>query len=130
MDRTKEDTLMFFDGHRAVYPLYEALEGELLRRYPQTEIRVQKSQISFYGRHMFACVSFLRPRRKAELPENYFVLTLGLPYPLPSERVAAKTEPYPGRWTTHIVLSAPEELDEELFGWVQQAYGFAEQKRR
>ena len=130
MDRRKEDTMMFFDGHPAVYPLYEALEGELLRRYPQTEIRVQKSQISFYGRHMFACVSFLRPKRKAELPEDYFVLTLGLSYPLQSERVAARTEPYPGRWTTHIVLSAPEELDEELLEWVQQAYEFAEQKRR
>lgn len=128
-ERLREDTLMFFDGHRDIYPLYEAFEDRVLRLYPQTGIRVQKTQIAFYNRHMFACVSFLRPGRKAELPESYFVLTLGLPYPLESERVAVKTEPYPGRWTTHIVLSAPEELDGELFDWVEQAYAFAQSKR-
>lgn len=127
-DRCPEDVLMFFDGHRQVYPLYETLERELLRLYPQTRIKVQKTQISFSCRHMFACVSFMRPKRKAELPPAYFVLTLGLPYPLDSERVAVKTEPYPGRWTTHIVLSAPEQLDGELYDWIEQAYRFAEYK--
>ena len=124
----EEDTLRFFGGHMKVFPLYEALAAELLRRYPQTGIRVQKTQISFSDRYMFACVSFLRPRRKAELPESYFVLTLGLPDPLDSERVAAKTEPYPGRWTTHIVISRPGDLDEELFGWVERAHQFAQRK--
>ena len=42
----------------------------------------------------------------------------GLPAPLESARVAAKTEPYPGRWTTHFVISSPSDLDEEMFGWV------------
>ena len=128
-DRLREDILMFFDGHRQVYPLYETLERELLRRWPQTGIKVGKSQISFSARHMFACVSFLRVRRKAELPESWFVLTLGLPYPLDSPRVAVKTEPYPGRWPTHILLSRPEELDGELYDWVGQAYAFAESKK-
>lgn len=125
----EEDALLFFAGHQEVYPLYRRFETEVLRQYPQTSIRVQKTQLTFSARHVFACVSFLRPRRKAELPENYFVLTLGLSYPLDSERAAAKTEPYPGRWTTHIVISEPEELDEELFGWVRQAYEFAQWKR-
>ena len=124
-ERLEEDTLMFFDGHREVYPLYEAFLARLLRQYPQTAVKVQKTQISFYDRRMFACVSFLRPKRKSELPESYFVLTLGLPGPLRSERVAAKTEPYPGRWTTHIVVSRESDLDEELFGWVEQAHAFA-----
>ena len=59
------------------------------------------------------------------MPERYFVLTLGLPEPLDSDRAAAKTEPYPGRWTTHFVLSEIADLDEELFGWAAQAYAFA-----
>ncbi len=127
-DRLREDILMFFDGRRQVYPLYEALEARLLRQHPETVLRVSKTQISFYDRRMYACVSFLRPRRKAEMPESWFTLTLGLPYPLASERVAARTEPYPGRWTTHIVLSRPEELDGELFEWVRQADEFARTK--
>ena len=44
------------------------------------------------------------------------------PYPLESDRVAVKTEPYPGRWTTHIVVGSTEEVDDELFAWVQQAH--------
>ena len=56
------------------------------------------------------------------------MLTLGLPAPLESDRAAAKTEPYPGRWTTHFVLSSPSELDEELFGWIEQAHAFAQAK--
>ena len=126
--RLEEDVLMFFAGHMAVYPLYEKFEAELLRRHPGTRIKVQKTQISFYDRHMFACVSFLREKQKAELPENWFVLTLGLPGPIPSDRAAVKTEPYPGRWTNHIVLSREDDLDEELFGWLEQAYAFAQCK--
>ena len=104
--------------------LYEPLEARLLA-FPGTSIRVQKTQITFSNRHVYACASFLRVRRKAELPDPYLVLTLGMPYPLESGRVAVKTEPYPGRWTTHILLSRPDELDEELFSWAKEAYDFA-----
>lgn len=90
--------------------------------------KVQKSQISYYNRHLYACVSFLKVKKKAELLEDYFVLTLGLSAPLESDRVAAKTEPYPGRWTTHFVISSPSDLDEELFDWIEQAYQFAQAK--
>lgn len=62
------------------------------------------------------------------MPEDYFVLTLGLSALLESDRVAAKTEPYPGRWTTHFVISNPSDLDEELFDWIEQAYLFAQAK--
>lgn len=86
---------------------------------------MQKSQISYYNRRLYACVSFLKVKKKAELPEDYFVLTLGLSAPLESDQVAAKTEPYPGRWTTHFVISSPSALDEELFDWIEQAYQFA-----
>ena len=89
---------------------------------------MQKSQISYYNRHLYACVSFLKVKKKAELPEDYFVLTLGLSAPLESDWVAAKTEPYPGRWTTHFVISSPSDLDEELFDWIEQAYQFAQAK--
>lgn len=128
MDGAAKDAGLFFERHKDVYPLYELFEGELLARFPDTRVKVQKSQISYYNRHLYACVSFLKVRKKAELPEDYFVLTLGLPAPLESGRVAAKTEPYPGRWTTHFVIGGPSDLDEEMFGWVAQAYWFAQGK--
>ena len=89
---------------------------------------MQKSQISYYNRRLYACVSFLKVKKKAELPEDYFVLTPVLSAPLESDRVAAKTEPYPGRWTTHFVISSPSDLDEDLFDWIEQAYQFAQAK--
>jgi len=113
------DTQLFFDGHRAALSLFAALEAELFARFPEAKKRVQKTQITYDHRHVFACVSFARVKRKAELPEAWLVLTLALPYPLDSERVAAKTEAYPGRWTTHIVIASEEELDEELFDWMK-----------
>ena len=122
------DTLMFFDQHMDILPLYQAFEELLSDSFSVVNKRVQKTQITFSNRHVFACVSFARVKRKAELPMRYMVITLGLPAPLDSERVAVKTEPYPGRWTHHFVVSTPEELDEELLSWIKTAYTFAEAK--
>ena len=38
--------------------------------------------------------------------------------------------PYPGRWTTHLVISDPSDLDAEMYGWIDQAYEFANPKQR
>lgn len=128
MDTTMQDTLLFFDRHQAVYPLYACFQEQLLAHFPESRIKVQKSQISYYNRHLYACVSFLKVKKKADLPEDDFVLTLGLPAPPESDRAAAKTEPYPGRWTTHFVISSPSDLDKELFDRIAQAYQFAQAK--
>ena len=129
MNGSDADTLLFFNNHGAALPIYEALEAVLYEKWPETKKRVQKTQITFFDRHVYACVSFQRVKRKAELPDPYLVLTLGLPYPLESPRAAVKTEPYPGRWTTHIVLGGPEELDGELLSWNGEAYDFSQAKR-
>ena len=123
-----DDTLLFFDAHRAALPLFAALEEWIFERFPEAEKRVQKTQITFYNSRVFACVAFARVMRKAELPEGWLTLTLGLPYPQESERVAVKTEVYPDRWTTHFVISSKEELDGELLEWLEQAYAFSESK--
>ena len=125
MDIKDQDTFLFFENHQSAYPLYEAFERKLQEQLPETSVRVQKTQITFSNRHVYACVSFLRVKKKAQLPDPYLVITLGLSYPLESARVAVKTEPYPGRWTTHIVVGSPEEIDEELLRWVRQAYDFS-----
>lgn len=65
MDTTIQDTLFFFDRHRAVYPLYERFQEKLLARFPESRIKVQKSQISYYNRHLYACVSFLKVKKQS-----------------------------------------------------------------
>ena len=124
------DTLLFFEGHQDTFDLFETFEEYLYNTFPVIRKRVQKTQISYSNRCIFACISFARVKRKAELPNGYLVLTIGLSAPLNSDRIAQKSEPYPGRWTHHIVISRPEELDEELISWIREAYDFADKKQR
>ena len=88
---------MFFNEHQNVLELYQIFEKLLYSTFPIVNKRMQKTQITFFNRHVFSCVSFAKVRRKAELPEGYIVITIGLPAPLGSDRVAVKVEPYPGR---------------------------------
>ena len=119
------DTLIFFEQQPAALPLYEAFAKAVLKHYPDTKIKVQKTKISFSNKYIFACASFLRVKKKKDLTQPYLVITLGLSYPLDSPRVVVKTEAYPGRWTTHIVIEKEEDIDKELVGWVEEAYDFA-----
>ncbi len=124
------DTLQWFEAqkHPDALPLYEALEGRILAEIPSVRIKVQKSQISFYTKHLFGCVSYLRARKKAELPPCYLVVTVGLARRLESPRVDIATEPYPGRWTHHIVVGSAGEIDGELMDWIKEAAAFAAAK--
>ena len=121
------DVLLFFEGRTGALPLYEALMRRMMT-LPDVHVRVQKTQITLSNRRVFACVSFARVRKKAELPSNWLVLSLGLGEPLRSERVAQQTEPYPGRWTNHMVIGSEAEVDDELASWIRAAYDFAAQK--
>lgn len=122
------DTLLFFDGHLDALPLYEALVARIEAEIGEMRIKVQKSQISFYQKHLFACVSFLRVRRKKDCPESYIVVTFGLSHRVMSPRIDVATEPYPNRWTHHLLISQPEEIDKELMAWLKEAAEFARQK--
>ena len=90
--------------------------------------REPSSQISFYGRHLFAAAS-LPVRRRKDWPKMCLMVTVGLPYRLDSPRVAAASEPYPGRWTHHVLVTEADQIDEELMGWLREAWNFAESKR-
>ena len=128
MRETDGDTLLFFADHPAALPLYLCLEEKIISLFPQAQKRVQKTQITFFHRHVFACASFARVLRKKDQPEGSLVLTLGLPSPLESPRAAVQTEPCPGRWTCHLVLRGIEDLDGELIFWLREAYAFSERK--
>ena len=124
----ESDLLFFFDGKPLELGLYQALFARMEAAFPDAAVKVQKSQISFYQRRLFAAAS-LPIRRKKTWPERCLVVTAGLNRRLDSPRVAAAVEPYPGRWTHHILLTAPEEIDGELMCWLEEARAFAVSKR-
>ena len=65
--------------------------------FPQARVKVGKSQVSFYGKHLFA--AFSPPvRRKKDWPEHFLLVTFGLGKPLASPRAAVVGELYPGRY--------------------------------
>ena len=72
---------------------------------------------------MFAMVSL--PRRAADRKAGAILLSFGLEHPLASPRIWQATEPYPRRWTHHVPVYGKEELDDELFGWLEEAWQFA-----
>lgn len=124
-----DEELMFFDGHKPALPIYERLRTELLRELPETKIQVRRTQVSFKNRHLYACASFLPAKRKAERPDPYLTVTFGLGRPVQDPRIAVTTEAAPNRWTHHVLVGAPEEIDAELLEWLREAHDFSEGKR-
>jgi len=122
-----EAELFFFNDWPQLVGLYEALRGAVMEAWPGTDVKVSKTQISFRNRHIFAMAS-LPIRRFKGFPREYLLLSLGMPERLDSPRVAAQSEPYPGRWTCHVPVCSPEEIDGELMGWLERAWRFAETK--
>ena len=122
------DELLFFDSRPDALPLYQIFRTQVLKMIPDTRIEVKKTQISFYSRHLFAAVSFLPVRKAKDRPGSYVTVTFGLPYRKDSPRIDTAAEPYPNRWTHHVMIGGEEELNDELFSWIREAAGFADRK--
>ena len=123
------DILFFFKDHMDALPLYERLEGLILKQIPDVKIKVSKTQISFSNKRGFAFVSFNPCRKAKERPEVWMTVTFGLSYRKDSPRIDVATEPYPNRWTHHIMVGSEEEIDAELMGWIREAAEFSARKR-
>lgn len=106
--------------------LYKAVEGAVLAAMSPVSIEVQKSQVTFRNGHNFLAVW---QRRFKGMPEVFVLVTFGLSHRLDSPRVWNAAEPYPNRWTHHVVVSSAEEVDAELLGWIREAYDFSMSKR-
>ena len=124
-----DDILMFFSQCMEALPLYEKLEQQILAEIPDVKIKVAKTQISFCNKRGFAFVSFNPCRRAKERPAVWMTVSFGLGYRKAAERIDVATEPYPGRWTHHVMVGSKEEIDEELLGWIKEAADFSASKR-
>ena len=116
--------LSFFDKEPQALPLYQTLEERILGELGEVSVKVHKTQISFSSTYGFAFVSFPRFSRRAR-PEAALILSFGLSHRLEHARVWQAVEPYPRRWTHHVILARPEDVDGELMAWIKEAYDFA-----
>lgn len=122
------EELFFFQAKPKALPMYETLRDAILGKLPDTRIEVKKTQISFFNRYMFAAVSFAPVRKVKDRPNPFLTLSFGLPYRKQSARIDAATEPYPERWTHHVMIGREDEIDDELLSWIEEAAVFSERK--
>ena len=123
------DELFFFNEKPAALPLYEAFATRLLAEIDNVTVKVRKTQISFSNKYNFAFVSLLPIRRVKARPETWITVTFGLRYKKESPRIDVASEPYPNRWTHHMLISSEEEIDGELMDWIKEAAEFSASKR-
>lgn len=123
------DILMLFDKMPGALPLYEELEKRILEAYPDVTIMVKKTQVSFYNTHAFAW-AWPPFRKRKGWPDVYMLVTFGLDYQLVHPRIAEAVEPYPRRWTHHVIVQRRDEIDDELMGWIDLSYQFSLSKGR
>ena len=123
------DALFFFSGHEASIPIYEKLEDRILAAIPDVKVKVSKTQISFSHKRGFAFVSFNPCRRAKERPEVWMTVSFGLRYQKQSPRIDVATEPYPNRWTHHVMVGSVDEIDDELMAWLIEAAAFSASKK-
>ena len=118
-----QDELQFFAIHGAALPIYTELRSRVFAQWPDVEVRVARTQITFKARYGFAFVSTRRMGRRC--PEVFIIVSFGLGREVRSERIFAASEPYPNRWTHHVIVASPDEVDGELMGWLAEAHDFA-----
>ena len=118
------DEMMFFDKMPQMLPVYEMLRNRLVEKYGDIQIEVRRTQISFKNRHIFAMVS-LPLRRRKNIPAVCMLVSFGLSYRLDASRIFHATEPYPNRWTHHVLIENRDDIDVQLMEWLDGAYQFS-----
>ena len=56
-------------------------------------------------------------------------MTFGLSRRGEDPRIAVAVEPYPNRWTHHVLISESGQIDAQLMAWLEEARTFARSKR-
>jgi len=109
----------YFAGSDPSRQFFEALRG-VIESIGTTEIRVTKSQVAFHRHKAFAWAwipgQYLRGRGAP------LVLTLSFRQKDSSPRWKEIVEPAPGRFTHHLELYSAKDIDDEVRGWLEQAW--------
>ena len=110
-----------FGGYPEGLAVYGAVE-RAIHAIGEATVSVTKSQIAFRRRRGFAFV--WRPGQyvRSDVPA---VLSIALPHEIASERFKSVVHPSRRVWMHHLELSAPEQVDDEVCGWLREAYELA-----
>ena len=121
----QEKVNKFFNQMEKPISLFSVVERMISGIGPVT-VTIKKSQISFGTKRKFAWVWLPRPWDRR--PENSIVLTFGLARQLEDKQIVQAVEPYPGRWTHHVIIREECDLNENVRGWLCEAYHSSQKK--
>ena len=118
----------FFSQDPEIRAIFDKLVRIIMGRYPDVRVKVQKSQISFYGNRSFCWVWLpIRAGIKGR-PDHYLIVSFGLNKEIFHNRLVDTTQPYPNRYTHHAIIGSQDEIDDELLGWLDQAYQWRQEE--
>jgi len=109
----------FFSGHEESKRIFHAVAGAVVAIGP-AEVRVSKSQIAFRRRRGFAYVWM--PAMYLGRGDVPLVLTIGLRRRDASPRWKQVVGPNPGRFTHHLELHSPSNIDAAVYDWLREAW--------
>ncbi|MHB1017284.1 MAG: DUF5655 domain-containing protein [Coriobacteriia bacterium] len=113
----------FFGDHDDSRLLFDAVRA-CVESIGDAELRVSKSQVGFYRRTGFASVWM--PGQYLGKTGVPLVLTVALRRRDMSPRWKEVVEPAPGRFTHHLELRSPDQIDVEVRDWLAEAWALAE----
>ena len=113
--RSPED---LFDGYPNCLAICRRVQ-QVLSAFGEVSVAVSKSQVSFRRGKAFAFV--WRPGQyvSSGVPA---VLSIALPYEVESERFKEIAHPAKTVWMHHLELRAVCEVDDQVCGWLTDAY--------
>ena len=112
----------YFEGNEEARRLFDDLL-ERIESLGSVEIVVQKSQVAFRRNKAFAYA--WRPGKYLHGRGAPLVLTLLLRRRDPSPRWKEVVEPAPGRFTHHMEIHSPSDIDDQVYRWLQEAWNQA-----
>ncbi|CZR00717.1 MAG TPA: hypothetical protein DCY16_00410 [Trichococcus sp.] len=119
---------VFFTGKPETRALFRAVERKI-RAIGPAIITVTKTQISFATRTQFAWIWMPQPTDRKR-PLHSLVLSFGCGRQIVHDQIVEAVEPYPGRWTHHVIIAEEADLTDVLDTWLQEAYRFSETRGR
>lgn len=108
-----------FEGFELSRPLFEVIDTAV-DDLGSVQRQISKSQISYRRRAGFAWVWL--PGRYLHGRGAPLVLSLAFKRRDPSPRWKEIVEPKPGRFMHHLELHSVDDFNEEVRGWLQQAW--------
>lgn len=125
MERMSQESLFrFFREDEGRVALFSSIR-KAIEAFGVSDEHMGKSQISFGTKRKFAWVWMPVHTGKGR-PKGCLVLTLALARKVDSVKIVEAVEPYPGRWTNHIVIADAGDIDDEVRGLIEEAYLLSE----